>query len=204
MTTEPASNRAASTPDTSTKTIRQRLSDRPDRFILVAYAVVAVGVFLGWGAWKLSDPEAFTPPDGISIFAVLFIFAQAIERGLEPLTNYAGNLADGLDTHGKAKERDELIAKGKKVKAVRKQMEIDQARQDRAVVVWAVASVVAMLGCGALGIMLLALVGAKGVPVWVDIAITGLVIASGTKPLHDLVSYVQKSKELQATTAKLA
>lgn len=204
MTTASASNRAVSTADPSTKTIRQQLSDRSDRFILLAYALVAVGAFLGWLLWKLAHPVAFTPPDGISIFAVLFIFAQAIERGLEPLTNYAGDLAEGLDTHRKARERDELIAKGKKVKAVRKQVEIDQARQDRAVVVWAVASVVAMSGCGALGILLLTLVGAKGVPEWVDIAITGLVIASGTKPLHDLVSYVQKSKELQGTTAKLA
>jgi hypothetical protein len=34
-----------------------------------------------------------------------------------------------------------------------------------------------------------------GVPVWVDSLITGLVVGTGTKPLHDVISKVQKDKE---------
>lgn len=49
--------------------------------------------------------------------------------------------------------------------------------------------------CGLFGILLLRLVGLKGVPAECDIVLTGLAVGSGTKPLHDLISNVQKAKD---------
>jgi hypothetical protein len=54
-----------------------------------------------------------------------------------------------------------------------------------------------MLACGAFGVGLLAASGFK-IPVFWDIAVTGLAVGSGTKPLHDLISHLQKSKDAKA------
>lgn len=38
-------------------------------------------------------------------------------------------------------------------------------------------------------------IGFEGTPAPVDIVISGLAVGSGTKPLHDLISSLQKAKE---------
>lgn len=81
----------------------------------------------------------------------------------------------------------------------------------RAVLMWAVASVLAMLVCAVLGIFLLRSVEtpsatpakagttssapgkAKDPNRLLDLLVTGLVVGAGTKPLHDLISQVQTS-----------
>ena len=37
--------------------------------------------------------------------------------------------------------------------------------------------------------------GSAQPPAWADLLVTGLVVGAGTKPLHDLVSRLEKSKE---------
>jgi hypothetical protein len=78
---------------------------------------------------------------------------------------------------------------------------LDRIRRNTAVLAWGIASALAMLACGAFGIRLLYAIGFDVPPGW-DIALTGLAIGSGTKPLHDLISNVQKSKEAKADTPK--
>jgi hypothetical protein len=81
----------------------------------------------------------------------------------------------------------------------------------RAVLMWAMASVLAMLVCAVLGIFLLRSVetpsqtpakagatssapgAAKDPNRLLDLLVTGLVVGAGTKPLHDLISQVQTS-----------
>lgn len=65
--------------------------------------------------------------------------------------------------------------------------------EQKPVRLWAAACFLAMLGCGALGIFLLHAVGVSSVSPAIDIGITGLAVGSGTKPLHDLISNIQKS-----------
>jgi hypothetical protein len=72
---------------------------------------------------------------------------------------------------------------------------VDKIRRNTAVIAWGVASFLAMVLCGWFGILLLRLTGLKGVPAELDIVLTGLQFGSGTKPLHDLISNVQKAKE---------
>jgi hypothetical protein len=71
---------------------------------------------------------------------------------------------------------------------------VDQIRRN-ASTLWAVASMIGMMVAGWLGLGLLEAVNAPDVPRELDIIVTGLVLGAGTKPLHDLISNVQASKE---------
>jgi hypothetical protein len=51
------------------------------------------------------------------------------------------------------------------------------------------------LASGFLGLYLMRAVGATGTPVWLDIAITGVIVGGGSKGLHDLIKNVEKAKE---------
>jgi hypothetical protein len=90
-----------------------------------------------------------------------------------------------------------------------------RSQANRAVLMWAIASTLAMIICAWVGIFLLrsvetpsstasaaarALVkpasggGTTTLPNrWVDLVVTGLVVGAGTKPLHDLISNIQTS-----------
>lgn len=180
-------------------------------WIVTSYILVALGAVAGIILWNLLDPGGFKPQPDISAFAVLFIFAQAIERALEPLTKFSETV--GLDKEGAVKERDQAVealhtavatekAEEEKKQEIgdklanlaTKQRNVDQVRANLAVLVWAIASVVAMAVCGAFGVLLLTAIGLDA-PEWFDIVVTGLAVGSGTKPLHDLISNVQKAKE---------
>ena len=54
------------------------------------------------------DPASFTPGDGISVFAPLYIFAQAIERFIEPFSSYLGSAAPDDNQTSKKKKADAL------------------------------------------------------------------------------------------------
>jgi hypothetical protein len=84
-----------------------------------------------------------------------------------------------------------------------------RSQSARAVLMWAAASVLAMLVCASLGIFLLRSVGtaspartteaspapapAKDPNRVLDLLVTGLVVGAGTKPLHDLITQIQTS-----------
>jgi hypothetical protein len=57
-----------------------------------------------------------------------------------------------------------------------------------------IASLLGMLSSGYLGMFLLRVIGVTTAPLWMDIAVTGLAVGAGTKPLHDLISKIEKSK----------
>jgi hypothetical protein len=137
------------------------------------------------------------PASEYSAFALLFIIAQAVERIVEPIANYADAVMD------KANAIAEAAAADKRAKA-RSQAKVDQIRQNLALITWGVASLAATTTCGAFGVLLFRIIGGSqtvNVPGWVDITITGLVVGAGTKPLHDLISYVQKAKDARGSAA---
>ncbi len=179
-------------------------------WVLVSYAVIAAGAGLGILLWWLRNPAPFTPASGISVFAPLYILAQAIERVIEPFTS----LIPGKAPDGNGKDRcGEPIDKGKSVRrdvaahnvnlALRDgnaqqasdwQATVDQIRKNTAVVAWTAASVLGMALCGLFGLYMLRLVGFTDVPKQVDLVISGIAVGSGTKPLHDLISNLQEAK----------
>jgi len=76
---------------------------------------------------------------------------------------------------------------------------IDQVASNTATL-WAVASGFGMVISGATGLFLLHAIdaGKWDLPRWVDVIATGLIIGGGTKPLHDLISNIQKAKDQRA------
>jgi hypothetical protein len=186
-------------------------AEGPDTsWTVVAFVLVIAAAFGAWGLYELVDPKLFRPPEGISAFAPMYILAQAIERLLEPFSNHLATAkADGKQVTKPEAElaRDAAFAnlldvtktdpEALATRAAAAQALLDRVKRNTAVIAWALASVLAMAACGAFGIRLLTAIGFDAPPFW-DIAISGLAIGSGTKPLHDLISNLQKSKENKA------
>src|SRR5262249_8541398 len=157
----------------------------------------------GWGLWGLVSPGQFSPAAGFSAFAPLYLLAQGIERLLEPFTKFLGSSDDDGTrkriSNAKAEEaRNEAIVAlamnphpTRDLEAGNSQAVLERTRKNRTVISWGIASALGMLACGAFGIRLLQATGFN-VPVFWDIAITGLAVGSGTKPLHDLIDNLQK------------
>jgi hypothetical protein len=185
---------------------------RPEAgYLILIVAALAVGAILG--IWIDDGKRMYTPPDGVSIFALFYIAAQAIERLLEPLANFYGTTKATADDDGgkpasatkarytksqAVKERDKALATPDAAVAAAEaawwQEMIEQIRRNTATL-WAIASMLGMIVAGWLGLLLLHAVQAPHAPRWFDIIVTGIVVGGGTKPLHDLIENVQKSKE---------
>ena len=128
-----------------------------------------------------------------SAFAGLFILALAIERALEPFTKYLGPDTDVLE-----QQRNEALIEGTPGDAAARQAELRQGRELTAIVVWGAATAMGFVLSSALNVTLLQAIRADGSgqpPFWADLLVTGLVVGAGTKPLHDLVTNLQKNKD---------
>ncbi len=73
--------------------------------------------------------------------------------------------------------------------------QVNAIRDDRTLFLWGFNVALASIACGLLGLSLLKTIGVVGIEPWVDTLVTGLAVGSGTKPLHDLISNIQKAKE---------
>jgi hypothetical protein len=69
-----------------------------------------------------------------------------------------------------------------------------QGKADRSLVMSGIAFVLGIGASLALGLRFLTAVEVGSPPRWLDVFITGLVIAGGTKPLHDLIGTIEKAK----------
>jgi hypothetical protein len=164
------------------------------RYVGLAYVLVIGGAFAGRGVWYLTHHPTISVIAGVSVFAPLYIFAQSIERVLEPFSTMVGR-AGGARKSDAVRKRDEAIVARDAGECAKWQKTLDQIRRNTAVLTWGLASLLGMLASGAFGILMLHMVGFHDVrPFW-DITVTGLAIGSGTKPLHDLISNIQKAKE---------
>jgi hypothetical protein len=71
---------------------------------------------------------------------------------------------------------------------------VDQIRANLTVLIFGTSALLAMIISGYMKAGLLRTVGESGIPAWVDIAVTGLIVGADTKPLHDLISNISASK----------
>jgi hypothetical protein len=189
-------------------------SSATDRPILPigALIVVAVAAVAAWVITEIVDPKPPEVVEGVSVFAVVIVVAAAIERLLEPLVSYWG-LTKKDEASGEVKTARRNIGQASapgaedvtaltnaKASLDEAKKKLDQATTNRAIVVWTIATVLALLASGIVGLYMLRLVGVPEPPRGLDILITGLAIGAGTKPLHDLLTSIEKKKE----TAKAA
>ncbi|HYY79477.1 MAG TPA: hypothetical protein VFD04_09885 [Actinomycetes bacterium] len=153
------------------------------------------------------DPTFGRPPtqpkDGLTILAVFFVAAQALERLLEPLSGLLlpkSRLEDDYQTALGEAERLAGAEPGLGLAAVPTEIEaalhraaaakarLEGREQDRAIGYWALATVLAMLGSATLRLYILHELGIANASRGLEILATGLIIGAGTKPLHDLVT----------------
>jgi hypothetical protein len=167
------------------------------RYIFFAYAAVAAAIVVAVVLTIVIDAPALVVATGFTSFSVIYIVAQAIERLLQPISELVGK----PEEVEKAKQNLVAAIKAPGVDPAEAKQKLDYRKLERATYFWAAASVGALLVCGVLGLGLIQSVvefGGNKPPGWfeaVDVVITGLAVGAGTKPLHDLISSIQKKKE---------
>jgi hypothetical protein len=179
------------------------------------YALVAAAAAVAVALNAISDITVTVRSDDFIVFAVLYILAQATERLVEPLmaTSIAPQADESKKELGKAKTELALgsAAAGATAAAddppaadvANKQAALTELQKQRARVGWALSSGFALVICGLLGLGLIGSVSTvtpddgnwNSVFSAVDVVVTGLAVGAGTKPLHDLITRIEKSKE---------
>jgi hypothetical protein len=148
--------------------------------IVVALVAAFVANAAGW-ATKSFEPSADETAN-FALFAGFYVAAQVIERLMElvsPLLPFWG-LPD-------------KFSQDPKVRAV-------QVKADRAKAALGLALLAGVVASCGFGLYFLAAVG-MDVPRMPDIFFTGLIIAAGTKPLHDLTTAVQNKNSPTSGTS---
>lgn len=187
-----------------TTIVASEISPRPASWWLgIAATIIVAGYSIGLPLLGSTPPQGKTDllvvSSSWSAFGALFVLALAVERLMEPFSEWLGpsttDAAVKRDKEVAAAERDKTADSTKK--AAESQDRLTRTRRETAIVTWAVATALAYIACGGLKVLLLsAIIDIKlgGVPGRsMDLLVTGLVVGAGTKPLHDLVSNIQKS-----------
>jgi hypothetical protein len=164
-------------------------------FLIVAIGAAAAYVMQRWGT--KADP--FKIGNQTSAYAGLIVFAGAVERILEPFSNwfpgtrarneYENSVAAVANGHPAMSLRDVAAAKAK----------MERALANRTVLLWGVATAIAAVVSSASGFFLLHMIAAPdwvtSIPRWVDALVTGLIVGTGTKPLHDLITRANSGRD---------
>jgi hypothetical protein len=133
--------------------------------IIGAFVFVGIGLGVDYLLWRnKATTSVIHPEDTTTVFAVTVVLAAGVERLIEPFTRWIGR------------------SKGHVA--------------NRTVLIWGLATAVATVASAISGFYLLhSIAGATwdGIPVWADALITGLIVGSGTKPVHDLITRAQGS-----------
>jgi hypothetical protein len=195
-------------------------------FVIGGVVAIVVAWFVARGVGDDAYPvdvQQFAA--GVGIFAVVYIWAQSLERLLEPIASLVYTTDTEVSARDLAlKEAEQKQAASEKARAdaernpqsEESQAKADKARADaqtaldkaaelkaavekkranRGVAFWSLASASAVLLSAWQNIYLLNLIGAPASDRGFDILATGLVIGGGTKPLHDLITRIQEAKD---------
>jgi hypothetical protein len=174
--------------------------DRPARLwaVLLGLAFVA-----GGGAAAFAIDQAYAVPtlpllNEAAVIVSLLLAAMVVERALEPFTRwlpgrgarnrYEQQIADLANRLPNATLSSVAAAKAR----------VGQRRAEKSVLTWGVATAVGTVLAAGTGFHLLRMLvaadlpGRSGMPVWADALAAGLIIGSGTKPVHDLLIRLQQ------------
>lgn len=185
-------------------------------YLLAALVILVAGGYIGRTVWHHVRPSDFMPSSNYAVYAGLFIMALAIERVLEPFS--------GLFAPSTTKKKTQAVATAAKAARLSSTQPVGSAetigaqnkaaaaksvhhgsQANRAVLMWAFASGLAMVICAWVGVFILRSVEASNTSNppnrWVDLVITGLVVGAGTKPLHDLITNIQSSSSSSSTSS---
>jgi hypothetical protein len=182
--------------------------------IALSYLIVVAAAALGWLIYTKTDPQQLVvDASGFSVFAPLYIVAQAIERFLEPLASRWNSTTDKkLELKSARSHRARLEAlpagdpnaglanlEAADQAIVAAELALAKAKAQRAIPLWAAASALGLVVCSLLGLGLIeATATTRPESEYIrtlDVLLTGLAVGAGTKPLHDLISRIEKAKD---------
>ncbi len=169
--------------------------------VLIAFLLVALGTLVAYLLWKTDRTGTpFKIGNQTSAYAGATAFAAAVERFLEPFSHI---LPGGRKARSEYERLVAALANRNPgvsldtIAAAKARM--DHTTANRGVLLWGLATglstVVASLG----GFYFLHMIAADNwnpadIPLWVDALATGLIVGTGTKPLHDLLTKLQNAR----------
>jgi hypothetical protein len=174
-------------------------------WVLLALLLVAIGAGVAYVLDRTGmKADPFKIGNQTSVYAGLAVFAAALERIIETFAQwlpggqkvkaeYEQMVAAAANAHPTVTLADVAKAKAR----------LDHSQANRTVLIWglacAVATGIAMLS----GFCLLHMIAGdtwnpRSIPFWVDALVTGVVVGTGTKPLHDLITKAQNAREAAA------
>jgi hypothetical protein len=170
--------------------------------VLSAFVIIAAGGVGSWALWSNGvGGSAIQPQDTTAVFGMIIVLAAAVERVLEPFSRWL----PGRHTETALEQSIAALAnqshdatKADLAAVAHAKAQVERAHGNRIVVAWGIATAGATIASTASGFYVLhAIAGAgwNGMPLWIDGVVTGVIVGSGTKPLHDIISRVQHSKE---------
>jgi len=193
------------------------------QYWLCALVLYAVSISVGLGV-KWESPKV-TPVVGISVFAVLYVLSQGIERLTEIILPFL-DLLLGRSHSAKKRKREAiqmtnlirrsnllaaagLLADDPAVPAVPTTPaaakdaanEADHATTELQVISLALGFSVAFVFVSYFGYSIFNAIGYTGAARWVDLLFTAAAIAGGSAGLHELIGKLQKSKDADETAA---
>jgi len=191
---------------TRTTPVSGSASIRPNPWLVfgstAGVIAVAIVMWLAYRYWLRPAPirlmRSYVP------YAGVIAVTAALERLLEPLSQFlpprkdsAKDAAVASATQARALGADASVPTAQVQRqvddAAQKQAEADKLRTERTIVFWAIASALGLIISGAFGLFLLQSIAISHVNSFLDLLVTGLTIGAGTKPLHDLITSMQKA-----------
>lgn len=162
--------------------------------ILSAFGIVAVGAGI---AYAMPATHPFRINNAMTAYVALLVFAAAVERLLEPFSHWLPGTRARNDYEASIAAMMNGWPNATLYSVARAKAGLDRAIGNRAVIIWGLATAISTVVASASGFYLLRMVNADTwnptVSPWLDALVTGLIVGSGTKPLHDVISRVQSA-----------
>jgi hypothetical protein len=150
--------------------------------------------------------------EGISVFAVFYLMAQFIERAVEPFsemklqTKPEAKLFSDTDTISDLRKMLKDLSENKRDKEAEKKLDKYEAK--RVFAFWGLNSFLGILLCY-FTVGLFEVVGVSFQPLAVasrtitghtfDSILSGMIVGAGSKPLHDLIGYLEKQEKTKSS-----
>ncbi|MBO0868527.1 MAG: hypothetical protein J2P15_08175 [Micromonosporaceae bacterium] len=169
--------------------------------VLAAAGLVVLGAVVAYVLDRSGIKAApFKIGNQTSAYAALAVFAAVLERVLEAFAQW---LPGGQQVKAEFEQLVAAVANGNPSVTVadvaNAKARLDHSTANRTVVIWGLASSVATVVAMLTDFELLHTIAGSGwnpnaIPYWVDAVVTGLVVGTGTKPLHDLITRAQNAR----------
>jgi hypothetical protein len=199
-----------------TGTTSHDVDRRPHLRVVIGSLVLVVAVAgISWLLWKGVEPADFAPRSDYTALAGVVLLATAIERFLEPISRYLmpadehEQQADEAKAEAVNTAADHSRSQNDKQQAVTAAANalsvLRRRKSERAILFWSVSTSLAMLVGAATGVFCLRVVStSSSTNRFLDLVLTGLIVGSGTKPTHDLISQLEASKNKTKTDSATA